>query len=218
MKSKAPKEQTTVSRPIKALTVYPPNTPAMLFPRVLPIKSQVKIHIFTLLQLFSEFDKPCKKRITPTGLTEGERGFEQTKECYLRETIIETRCLELEAKLSNLRDKSHNDNHDELVNRFSNLEVNHLNLQLKYQNLKDSLGNISPKPDKDTLDFDSVFVIGVNSCTDASRSPPRSNTKKNRISPAKGVNKLQVEEQHRTNKSPLRTSNRVDSSSRPKCT
>nr|GEW50196.1 integrase, catalytic region, zinc finger, CCHC-type, peptidase aspartic, catalytic [Tanacetum cinerariifolium] len=66
----------------------------------------------------------------------------------------------LEAKLSNLRDKSHNDNHDELANRFSNLEVNHLNLQLKYQNLKDSLGNNPPTPDKDTPDFDSVFVLG----------------------------------------------------------
>nr|GEX07056.1 integrase, catalytic region, zinc finger, CCHC-type, peptidase aspartic, catalytic [Tanacetum cinerariifolium] len=81
------KEQTTVSRPIKALTVYPPNTPATLVPRVLPTKSQVKIHIFTRIQLFLEFDKTCKKRITPTGLTEGERGFEQTKECYLKEVI-----------------------------------------------------------------------------------------------------------------------------------
>nr|GEW29727.1 retrovirus-related Pol polyprotein from transposon TNT 1-94 [Tanacetum cinerariifolium] len=59
--------------------------------------------------------------------------------------------------------------------------------------------------------------IGVNRCTDASRSQPRSNTKKNRISQAKGVNKMKVEEQPRINKSHLRTSNRVDSSSRPKC-
>nr|GEW58179.1 integrase, catalytic region, zinc finger, CCHC-type, peptidase aspartic, catalytic [Tanacetum cinerariifolium] len=87
LKPEAVKEQTTVFRPIKALTVYPPNTPATLVPRVLPIKSQVKIHIFTLIQLFSKFDKTCKKRITPTGLTEGERGFEQTKECYLKEVI-----------------------------------------------------------------------------------------------------------------------------------
>nr|GEX31078.1 hypothetical protein [Tanacetum cinerariifolium] len=79
---------------------------------------------------------------------------------YVAHTIVETRCLELEAKLSNLSDKSHNDNHDELVNHFSNLEVNHLNLQLKYQNLKDSLGNIPPTPNKDTPDFDLVFVIG----------------------------------------------------------
>ncbi|GJW11843.1 retrovirus-related pol polyprotein from transposon TNT 1-94 [Tanacetum coccineum] len=87
MKEEALKKQTTASRPIKALMVYPPNTPATLVPRVLPTKSQVKINIFTLIQLFSEFEKTCKKRITPTGLTEGERGFEQTKECYLTEVI-----------------------------------------------------------------------------------------------------------------------------------
>ncbi|GKC76965.1 retrovirus-related pol polyprotein from transposon TNT 1-94 [Tanacetum coccineum] len=87
MKAEALKKQTTASRPIKALTVYPPNTPATLVPRVLPTKSQVKINIFALIQLFLEFDKTCKKRITPTGLTEGERGFEQTKECYLTEVI-----------------------------------------------------------------------------------------------------------------------------------
>nr|GEU78459.1 putative ribonuclease H-like domain-containing protein [Tanacetum cinerariifolium] len=251
MKAEALKEQTTASRLIKALTMYPPNIPAMLFPKVLPTKSQVKINIFTLIQLFSEFDKTYKKRITPTGLTEGERGLEQTKECYLKEvilffktlkehfegiqkaltkeikemkdvfkeleaevaqnvvdrrhgeierknlliandnliveclskevfyvatnselnvsrftklhvanTIVKARCLELEAELSNLRDKSHNDNHNELVNRFSNLEVHHLNLQLKYQNLKDSFGNNPPTPAKDTPDFDLVFVIG----------------------------------------------------------
>ncbi|GJW54197.1 hypothetical protein Tco_0098282 [Tanacetum coccineum] len=60
-----------------------------------------------------------------------------------------------------------------------------------------------------------VLVIpftGVNSCTDASRSKPRSNTKKNRISPAKSVNKKKVEEHPRTNKSNLKTMNHVDSS------
>nr|GEV76636.1 retrovirus-related Pol polyprotein from transposon TNT 1-94 [Tanacetum cinerariifolium] len=87
MKAESLKEQTTASRPIKALTMYPPNIPATLVPRVLPTKIQVKINIFTLIQLFSEFDKTCKKRITPTGLTEGKRGFKQTKECYLKEVI-----------------------------------------------------------------------------------------------------------------------------------
>nr|GFB83997.1 hypothetical protein [Tanacetum cinerariifolium] len=87
MKAEALKEKTTASRPIKALTVYLPNIPAMLVPRVLPTKIQVKINIFTLIQLFLEFDKTCKKRITPIGLTEGENGFEQTKECYLKEVI-----------------------------------------------------------------------------------------------------------------------------------
>ncbi|GKB32551.1 hypothetical protein Tco_0871952 [Tanacetum coccineum] len=223
---------------------------AQEFPRVLPTKSQVKINIFALIQLFLEFEKTCKKRITPTGLTEGEMGFEQTKECYLTEvipffktlkehfegiqkaltkeikemkdifeeleaevdqnvvnrkhdeieqknllitndnlivdclskevfyiatnseltvsrvtkmheahTIIQTRCLELEAELSKLRDKVQKDDHTELVKHFSNLEVNHLNLLLKYQNLKESFGNDSSSPTRDTPDFDSVFVI-----------------------------------------------------------
>ncbi|GJT92138.1 hypothetical protein Tco_1080983 [Tanacetum coccineum] len=250
MKAEALKIQTTASRPIKALTVYPPNTPTTLVPRVLPTKSQVKINIFTLIQLFSEFEKTCKKRITPTWLTEGERGFEQTKACYLTEvipffktlkeyfegiqtaltkevkemkeifeelkaevdqnavlrkhdeierknlliandnviaeclskdvfyvatnselnvsrftemhdahTVVQARCLELETELSKLHDKVQRDDYAELVKHFSNLEVNHFNLQLKYQNLKERFGNnISPSA-RDVSDFDSVFVI-----------------------------------------------------------
>nr|GEZ10523.1 hypothetical protein [Tanacetum cinerariifolium] len=70
-KSKALKERAKVSKPIKAFTVYPPNTPATLVPRVLPTTSQVKIYIFTLIHQFLEFDKTCKKRITPSAITEG---------------------------------------------------------------------------------------------------------------------------------------------------
>ncbi|GKE75646.1 hypothetical protein Tco_1537687 [Tanacetum coccineum] len=58
---------------------------------------------------------------------------------------------------------------------------------------------------------------GVNCCTNASGSQPRSNIKKNRISPAKGVNKKKVEHP-RTHKSNLRTTNLVDSSSSSKRT
>ncbi|GJR17308.1 hypothetical protein Tco_0965835 [Tanacetum coccineum] len=87
IKAEALKEQTPASRPIKGLMVYPPNTPTTLVPRVLLTKSQVKINLFALIQLFSEFEKTFKKRITPTGLTEGEMGFKQTKECYLTEVI-----------------------------------------------------------------------------------------------------------------------------------
>ncbi|GJS41714.1 retrovirus-related pol polyprotein from transposon TNT 1-94 [Tanacetum coccineum] len=188
---------------------------------------------------------------TPTGITEGERGFEQTKTCYLTEVIpffktlqehfegiqkaltkevkemsdafdeleaeldqstvdrkhdaierknlllehdniiadcllkevfyvasnselnvvrftemqkahhvVKTRCLELEVELSNLRDDIRKDNYNDLLNRFSNLEVNHLNLQLKYQNLKDSFQNKPSSSVNDTPDFNSVFVIG----------------------------------------------------------
>ncbi|GJS57811.1 retrovirus-related pol polyprotein from transposon TNT 1-94 [Tanacetum coccineum] len=81
------KAETLAPKPISALTVYPPNTPVKLVPRILPTKSQVKINLYVLTQLFTEFDKTCKTRITPTGITEGERGFEQTKRCYLTEVI-----------------------------------------------------------------------------------------------------------------------------------
>nr|GEU91433.1 retrovirus-related Pol polyprotein from transposon TNT 1-94 [Tanacetum cinerariifolium] len=342
--------KTIASRPIKALMVHPPNTPATLVPSVLPTKIQVKIHIFTLIQLFLEFDKTYKKRITPTGLTEGKMGFEQTKECYLKEvipffktlkehfegiqqaltkeikemkdvfkeleaevaenvvdrkhveierknlliandnliaeclftemhvanTIVEACCLELEAELSTLRDKSHNDNHNELVNWFSNLEVTALtteNVNLKAQilntvssvvkdhvkpivlalgkyaidveplpprlrnnreahldylrHLKESIETIREIVDeaKVVRPLDSSIVsacrytkhfqelleyaIGVKCCTDASGSQPNIKTKKNKISPAKGVNKMNTEEHHRINKSHLRTSNHV---------
>ncbi|GJX43934.1 hypothetical protein Tco_0260610 [Tanacetum coccineum] len=63
IKEEALKKQTTASRPIKALMVYPLNTPAMLVPRMLPTKSQVKINIFALIQLFSEFKKPIKREL-----------------------------------------------------------------------------------------------------------------------------------------------------------
>ncbi|GJZ35173.1 retrovirus-related pol polyprotein from transposon TNT 1-94 [Tanacetum coccineum] len=250
IKVEALKKQTIALRPIKALTVYRPNTPATLVPKMLPTKIQVKINIFTLIQLFLEFEKTYKKRIIPTGLTKEERGFEQTKECYLTKvipffktlkehfegiqkaltkeikemkdifeeleaevdqnavnrkhdeierkniliahdnlivdclskyvfyiaknseitvsrftkmhdahTIVQARCLELTAELSNLRDKVQKNDHTELVKRFSNLKVNRLNLQLKYQNLKESFRNNPPPPPKVTPDFDSVFVI-----------------------------------------------------------
>nr|GEY59831.1 hypothetical protein [Tanacetum cinerariifolium] len=58
--------------------------------------------------------------------------------------------------------------------------------------------------------------LEVNSCPNASGSQPKSNVKPNWISPAKGVTKLPVEDQPSINKSHLRTSNRVDSSSRLK--
>nr|GEY83886.1 hypothetical protein [Tanacetum cinerariifolium] len=86
-------------------------------------------------------------------------------EMYVANTTAEVRCLALEAERvnlrdTNLRDTNNHDNQKEIINHFSKLEVNHLNLQLKYQNLKDNIGNNPPTPDKDTPDFDSVFVIG----------------------------------------------------------
>ncbi|GKA79319.1 integrase, catalytic region, zinc finger, CCHC-type containing protein [Tanacetum coccineum] len=57
-----------------------------------------------------------------------------------------------------------------------------------------------------------IHSTGVNTSTKASGSKPRSNTKKNRILPAKSENKKKVEDHPRTNKSVWTKVNRVDSS------
>nr|GFC10728.1 hypothetical protein [Tanacetum cinerariifolium] len=62
-------------------------------------------------------------------------------EMHVVNTSVEVRCLALEAELATLRGKSHQENQGELIKNFSKLEVDHLNLQLKYQNLKDNIGN-----------------------------------------------------------------------------
>nr|GEV05400.1 copia protein [Tanacetum cinerariifolium] len=92
--------------------------------------------------------------------TNSELNVARFVEMHVANTSVEARCLALEAELADLCDKSHHENQEELINHFSKLKVNHLNLQLNYQNLKDNIGNNPPTPDKDTPDFDSVFVIG----------------------------------------------------------
>ncbi|GJZ86182.1 retrovirus-related pol polyprotein from transposon TNT 1-94 [Tanacetum coccineum] len=232
-------------------TVYPPNTPVYLVPRTLPTTSQVNIGLYVITQLFWDFEKTCKKQITPTGITEGERGFEQTKRCYLTEvipffnllkehfdsvqkslvtevramkavfenmeaevdqnavdkkcgeikrrnllimnenliaeclskyvfysatdyvlnvsrfsnmhdalTISHKRIADLESENFNLRNKIQNDDHDSMIKHFSKLEVEHFNLLLKYQNLKQRFGNKKPVTSSDAPSFDLLFVIG----------------------------------------------------------
>ncbi|GJQ92395.1 hypothetical protein Tco_0003534 [Tanacetum coccineum] len=92
--------------------------------------------------------------------TNTELNVSRFTEMHDAHTIVEARCLELKVEFSNLRDKIQKDNHNKLVKQFSNLEVNHLNLQLKYQDLKESFGNNPSTPARDTPDFDSVFIIG----------------------------------------------------------
>ncbi|GJU44603.1 retrovirus-related pol polyprotein from transposon TNT 1-94 [Tanacetum coccineum] len=176
MKAKALKEQTSASRPTKALTVYPPNTPATLVPRVLPTKkifeeleAEVDQHIVhrkhdeierkNILIANDNLIVDCLFKDVFHVATNSELNVSSFTEMHDAHTSLKARCLELEVELSNLRDKIQKDNHDELIKRFSNLEVNHLNLQLKYQNLKESFGNDTSPPTRDVPDFDLVFVI-----------------------------------------------------------
>ncbi|GJZ10976.1 retrovirus-related pol polyprotein from transposon TNT 1-94 [Tanacetum coccineum] len=166
-----------------------------------------------------DFEKTCKKRITPTGITEGERGFEQTKRCYLTEVIpffnllkehfegiqksLVTEVRAMKAVFENLEaevDQNETDlrsgeierknlliTNENLVveclskdvfytitdsvlnvSRFSDMhdaftsaqKLEHFNLQLKYQNLKERFRNKKPVTSSDAPSFDSLFVIG----------------------------------------------------------
>nr|GEX80973.1 integrase, catalytic region, zinc finger, CCHC-type, peptidase aspartic, catalytic [Tanacetum cinerariifolium] len=287
LKSEALKERSKVSRPIKAFTLYPPNTLATLVPRVLPTTSQVKIHIFTLIQQFLEFDKTCKKRITPLAITDGERGFEQTKACYLQEDSIgnhpttpdketpdfdsvfvigkmqaslqgkDNAIRQLKKQLIELqatcRDTECTVKVKPLIlSSLKSLTRNNRDAHLDYlRHLKESVETIRDiveeakvvrpldrsivsdcrytQHSQELLEQDSnknkhvvtqkiqktnvpvPHYTGVKRCPTAGGSQPKSNHKTNRISPAKGDNKLPVEDLPRTNKSHLRTTNRVDS-------
>ncbi|GKA89992.1 retrovirus-related pol polyprotein from transposon TNT 1-94 [Tanacetum coccineum] len=85
---------------------------------------------------------------------------------------------------------------------------------LKALNTQDNKHASTSLPKKKQVTFEEQCAMSkrVNSCTDASISQPRSNTKKNRILPAKSVNMKKVEEHPRTIKSSPKTTNRVDSS------
>ncbi|GJT42176.1 hypothetical protein Tco_0942041 [Tanacetum coccineum] len=217
MKAEALKEQNTTSRPIKALTVYPPNTPATLVPRglieeergfeqtkecylteVIPFFKTLKEHfesiqkalnkeIKEMKEIFKELEVEVDQNVVNMKYNEIERknlliaNDNLIADCLSKEVfyiatnseltvsrftemhdahnVDQARCLELEAELYKLNDKIQKDDHNELVKHFSNLEVNHLNLQLKYQHLKESFGNNTSLPARDAPNFDSVFVI-----------------------------------------------------------
>ncbi|GKC08035.1 hypothetical protein Tco_0999645 [Tanacetum coccineum] len=263
MKAEALKEQTTASRPIKALTVYPPNTPATLITqltkKVTVLQEQnelfgaengkIKQHYKELYdsikithakhieqttalttenenlkaQMQTKMKSVTKDHVKPTVLAPGKyaidvepipphnRNNREVHLDYLRhlKESVETLCEIVEEakelleyaigtcpKGFNKRDKKH-----ALTPLISKKQVtfeeqcdtSNSNTHIHVGQLNTQQTNVPVPPS-----------IGVNCCTNASGSQPRSNTKKNKISPAKGVNKKKVEEHPRTNKSNLK--------------
>ncbi|GKA68282.1 hypothetical protein Tco_0768199 [Tanacetum coccineum] len=138
MKAEALKEHTTSLRPIKALTVYPPNTPATLVPMVLPTKKHFEGIQTALVNEIKEMDKVF-----------------QQMEAEVDQHAIDKKCDEIKQKNLLIEDAN-------LVVDFLSKDVFYIatNSELNYQNLKESFGNNPPPPARDTPDFDSVFVIG----------------------------------------------------------
>ncbi|GJR95873.1 retrovirus-related pol polyprotein from transposon TNT 1-94 [Tanacetum coccineum] len=157
------KAETSVPKPLSALTVYPPNTPVKLVPRVLPTKS----------------------------ITEGERGFEQTKRCYLTEVIpffktlkehfagVQTALFKEVKVMEEIFDQM-NDEVDQntvdkqcakivkknLLIENENLIANCLSNQLLYdvenhvyQHLQESFDNNKSQTSQEAPDFNSFFKI-----------------------------------------------------------
>nr|GEV55047.1 hypothetical protein [Tanacetum cinerariifolium] len=125
-------------------------------PECVTRKVKISPHDYSKENLLATFTP--QKQLTPKQIF-WSNDLMKLKSKALKERT-KARCSALEAELANLRDTNNHDNQKELINHFSKLEVNHLNLQLKYQNFKDSIRNNPPTPNKDTPDFDSVFVIG----------------------------------------------------------
>ncbi|GJS30854.1 hypothetical protein Tco_0491474 [Tanacetum coccineum] len=74
-------------------------------------------------------------------------------------TAAHKRIAELEAENSNLTHKIQNDDHDEIIKHFSKLEMEHLNLQLKYQHLKERFGKKKSLTSSDAPPFKSFFYF-----------------------------------------------------------
>nr|GEV90098.1 hypothetical protein [Tanacetum cinerariifolium] len=153
MKKKALKEQTTASRPIKALTVYLSNAPATLVPRHAEIERKN-----LLIENDNLIDDCLSKDVfyTATGSMLTVSRFSAMHKAF---NAAQKRIAELESEISNLQSEIQND-HDVMVKHLSKLEVEHLNLQLKYQHLKESFENKKSVTSSDVPTFDLVFVIG----------------------------------------------------------
>ncbi|GJV88023.1 retrovirus-related pol polyprotein from transposon TNT 1-94 [Tanacetum coccineum] len=109
MKEEGLKEQTTASRRIKALTVYPPNTPATLVPGY--DEFERKNILITNDNLIAD----CLSKEVFYIATNSELIVSRFTDMHNAHTAIQARCLELEAELSKLKDKIQKDDHNELL-------------------------------------------------------------------------------------------------------
>ncbi|GKD72177.1 hypothetical protein Tco_1330459, partial [Tanacetum coccineum] len=73
--------------------------------------------------------------------------------------VEQSRCLDLEAEISKLQNENQKDVNNEMIKSFKKLEVEYLNLQLRYQHLQENFGNNKSQTSQDAPEFDSFFKI-----------------------------------------------------------
>nr|GEX38957.1 ribonuclease H-like domain-containing protein [Tanacetum cinerariifolium] len=215
LKSEALKERANVSRPIKAFTVAENDKVKQHYKQLYDfIKITCAKHIEQVTKLTAENvtlkSSVSKAKVQPPVLT-------RTKHAVDVEPIIPRLRNNREAHLDYLRHLK-----ERSQPRAKQLSYTPLIRKKQVTTTKpsDRLNSnknkhvVTKKIQKTNVPV--PHSTGVKRCPKASESQPKSNHKTNRISPAKGANKLPVKDLHRTNKSHPRTTNRVDSSSRLK--
>ncbi|HVD07795.1 MAG TPA: hypothetical protein VNB67_05060, partial [Nitrososphaeraceae archaeon] len=83
----------------------------------------------------------------------------QFNEYAIALNVTQNRVVELEGENLKLLEKIQNDDHDNMVKRFSKLEVEYLNLQLKYQHLNEKHKISNDKTSLDAPEFDTYFEL-----------------------------------------------------------
>nr|GEZ55486.1 integrase, catalytic region, zinc finger, CCHC-type, peptidase aspartic, catalytic [Tanacetum cinerariifolium] len=194
MKEEAPKEQTTASRPIKALTVYPPNTPATLI---------LRVHLDYLIHL--------KKSVAILREILEEARVEKPLDCSLASACCYTKhSQELVEYLIGTCPTNFNKGDKQIAFTCVTRKK-----RVTFMNqCETSTNNILTHVKKQTLNKTNEHVIpfrGVKGATAASRSKPRSNIKKDTTLPSKtDMNKVEVHPMK--NKYSVKQKNHVDSS------
>ncbi|GKD50774.1 hypothetical protein Tco_1279750 [Tanacetum coccineum] len=176
------KVEASVLKPLSTPTVYPPNTPVKLVPRVSQkgkevlnkqkdVTSLKSYHFSKLLNnTLNEFKRlslkklkewkkfliKCQQRWTrilwtsnvlmnslprKNLLIANKNLIANCLSNQLMFAVEQSRCLDLEAEISKLQNKNQKDVNDEMIRGFNKLEVEYLNLQLKYQHLQENFGN-----------------------------------------------------------------------------
>ncbi|GJV05155.1 retrovirus-related pol polyprotein from transposon TNT 1-94 [Tanacetum coccineum] len=144
----------SVPKPISKMTVYLPNTPAKLVP-----KKYAEIERKNLLIENENLLADCLSNELLYIVMNAVNTVSRFSEMHDAYTVEQARNAELKAEISKLKHKIQKDDHSEMIKRFSNLEVNHLNLQLKYQHLKERFGNNKSQKTQDVPEFDLFFEI-----------------------------------------------------------
>ncbi|GKC37586.1 hypothetical protein Tco_1049970 [Tanacetum coccineum] len=169
-KAKDLKAKTSTLLVLPPTIVYPPSTPVHLVPRTLPTTSQVNIEHFVEVQkslvkevramkvVFENLEAEVDQNAI--ALKSGE--IERKNLLITNETLI-ANCIAQDVFYTATDSVMNASRFHELSTAYNvamNHVIAHLNLQVKYQHLKENLENFKSKSSKDVPEFDAFFELG----------------------------------------------------------